>query len=165
MEYIWSPWRMVYMQSNMSLIDCIFCTEQSKPDGFDNLIIHRGSNAYVILNRYPYTTGHLMTVPYIHEAQIESLEPLIRAEIMELTSKSIQVLKSVYKPHGFNVGINLGEVAGAGILSHIHLHVVPRWKGDTNFMSTLGQTRVLPETLDTSYQRILDAWQNMNEKI
>jgi ATP adenylyltransferase len=128
------------------------------PDGPQNLIIHRAPLTFVIINRYPYTSGHLMVVPYAHEPTLEGLEAGMRAEIMELAIQSIAVLRQVYNPQGFNIGINIGEPAGAGILDHVHLHIVPRWTGDTNFMSSLGQTRVLPETLEDTWARVRQAW-------
>jgi ATP adenylyltransferase len=115
----------------------------------------------VILNRYPYTTGHLMIVPFDHQPSLELLDAETRAELMELASQSIRVLQLEYAPQGFNLGINIGEAAGAGILGHVHLHVVPRWKGDTNFMSTLGDTRVLPEALEDTWRRIKIAWDRL----
>ena len=158
MEYIWSPWRMEYIQSEKSKNGCVFCYEKGREDGPENLIVYRGLRSFVILNRYPYTSGHLMVVPYAHQPSLEDLNADTRAEMIELVAKSLRILKQEYHPQGFNVGINIGEAAGAGILDHVHLHVVPRWTGDTNFMSSLGQTRVLPETLEDSYWRIRRAW-------
>jgi len=134
---------------------------QAMPDSADNLIAHRGERAYVILNRYPYTSGHIMVNPYEHVAAIEELDPGTRSEMMELTSRCTTVLNNIYKPQGFNVGINMGEAAGAGVLGHVHIHIVPRWSGDTNFMSTLGQTRVLPEALVDTYERIKNGFQDI----
>jgi ATP adenylyltransferase len=160
MKYIWSPWRMAYIQSNRNEQGCAFCIELSHPDGPDNLIIHRGKKAFVILNRYPYTSGHLMTVPYEHQSSLDELDRETRAELIELAHEAILVLNKVYEPQGFNVGINIGDAAGAGITEHIHVHVVPRWGGDTNFMSSLANTRVLPESLEESYRRIRRQWQS-----
>ena len=157
MDYLWSPWRMTYIQSNR-VEGCVFCTEPTHADGVENLIIKRGQRAFVIVNRYPYTSGHLMIVPYDHQASLELLDAETRAEMMELAAHTVRVLRQIYNPQGFNMGINIGEPAGAGIAEHIHLHVVPRWTGDTNFMSALGQTRVLPELLEDTYQRVLSAW-------
>ena len=149
---------MTYIQSHRNEADCVFCVEMGRPDGPGNLIIYRNQRAYVILNRYPYTSGHLMVVPYAHEPTLEGLDAATRSEMMELVNQSISVLGTVYQPQGFNVGINIGEAAGAGIIEHIHIHVVPRWGGDTNFMSSLAQTRVLPETLEETFSRVKQAW-------
>jgi len=149
---------MEYIQSEKHKEKCVFCNEMSRPDGPENLIVYRGRRAFVILNRFPYTSGHLMIVPFNHQASLEHLDAETRAEIMELTAQSMVILRRVYQPHGFNIGVNIGEAAGAGVLDHVHLHVVPRWVGDTNFMSSLSSTRVLPETLEDSYVRIKTAW-------
>ena len=159
MKFIWSPWRMTYIQSHRQEADCVFCVESGRLDGADNLIFYRGQRAYGILNRYPYTSGHLMIVPFAHVPSLTDLDSPTRAELMELVNQSILVLQHVYEPQGFNIGINIGEAAGAGITEHIHVHVVPRWGGDTNFMSSLAQTRVLPESLEETYHRVSQAWQ------
>jgi ATP adenylyltransferase len=161
MKHLWSPWRMTYIQNHQHDDNCVFCDEPIQLDCADNLIVFRGKRAFVILNRYPYTSGHLMIVPFDHQPSLELLDAETRAELMELGSQSIRVLQAEYAPQGFNLGINIGEVAGAGILGHVHLHVVPRWKGDTNFMSTLGDTRVLPETLEDTWRRIKTAWDRL----
>ena len=127
---------------------------QAMEDGTENLIAHRGQHAYVILNRYPYTSGHLMVIPFEHKANLEALDSQTRAEMMELATRCMTILRKVYNPQAFNMGANIGEAAGAGVKEHVHIHIVPRWKGDTNFMSTLGETRVLPETLEDTYERV-----------
>jgi ATP adenylyltransferase len=160
METIWSPWRMEYILSEKN-DGCVFCTEFSRSDGPENLIVIRGRLAFVILNRYPYTSGHLMVVPFVHRPSLEDLDPEIRSEMMELTSRALEVLRQEYRPQGFNVGFNIGAVAGAGVVEHVHLHIVPRWGGDTNFMSALANTRVLPETLEETYARVQGRWKQI----
>ncbi len=159
MNYLWSPWRMKYIQSNKEKGGCVFCLAAKMQDSPENLIIFRGEYSYVILNRYPYTSGHLMVVPYEHQPTIINLDATTRAEMMELANQCLQVLTPAYHPQGYNVGINIGSAAGAGIREHVHMHVVPRWNGDTNFMSSLGDTRVLPETLEETYWRIRKIWE------
>ena len=157
MNYLWSPWRMTYIQSEKEK-ECVFCAELKRPDSLENLIVYRGPRAFVILNRYPYTSGHLMAVPYEHLPSLDLLDAETRAEMMELTNKAIQVLRKIYTPQGFNIGINIGAAAGAGIAEHVHMHIVPRWGGDTNFMSSLANTRVLPESLEETYTRVRQEW-------
>jgi ATP adenylyltransferase len=150
MEYILTP---------KSGEGCIFCDGLKQVDGTDNLIVYRGLKAFVMLNRYPYTSGHLMIVPYEHKPSLELLEAGSRADIMELSARAIQVLQVLYSPQGYNLGMNIGNAAGAGVSEHVHLHVVPRWVGDTNFMSAVSQTRVLPELLEETYHRVREAWE------
>jgi ATP adenylyltransferase len=145
---------MEYIENSNKEEGCIFCNAQEKEDSAENLIAFRGELAYVILNLYPYTSGHLMVVPFEHKANLEELDPPTRAEMMEWTTRCITVLRKVYNPEAFNIGVNVGEAAGAGVKEHIHIHIVPRWSGDTNFMSTVGETRVLPESLEDNYQRV-----------
>ena len=159
MDHLWSPWRMEYIESNNNKeAGCVFCNAQARTDSAENLIAHRGERAYVILNRFPYTSGHLMVNPFEHKPNLEELDSATRAEMMELTSRSTTVLKNIYKSQGFNIGVNIGEAGGAGVLGHVHIHIVPRWKGDTNFISTIGGTRVLPEALDVTYMRVKAAF-------
>ena len=139
---------------------CTLCVEAAKTDGPENLVVHRGTRVFLILNRFPYTNGHIMVVPNRHCASLEQLDSETMTEMMEMTSKSVTVLRMVYQPEGFNIGMNIGEVSGAGITDHVHIHVVPRWGGDTNFMSTLAGTRVLPESLEVTFERIKQAWKD-----
>ena len=141
MKRLWAAWRMKYIAKAAHDAGCVFCNELNKNDGVDNLIVMRAEFAFVILNKFPYTSGHLMVAPLIHKATLEELDPPTRAEMMELASRCMAVLRTVYNPHAFNLGANIGEAAGAGVPGHVHLHIVPRWTGDTNFMSTLGDVR------------------------
>jgi len=152
---------MEYIETTDKGEGCVFCIAQEMRDSAENLIAYRGEHAYVILNRYPYTSGHIMVNPFEHKASFEELDSQTRAEMMELTTQCTTVLKNVYRPQGFNIGVNIGEPAGAGVIGHIHIHIVPRWAGDTNFMSTLGQTRVLPEALEDTYERIKNGFKNL----
>ena len=154
---------MKYIQNNNKVHGCVFCVAQNKKDDAENLITFRGKHAYVILNLYPYTSGHLMVVPFEHKSNLEELDPETRAEIMELASKSMTVLRNIYKPQAFNMGANIGEAAGAGVPGHVHIHIVPRWNGDTNFMSSIGETRVLPEALKDTYERVKNEFQKQSK--
>lgn len=158
MTHIWTPWRMKYIQENNDEQGCVFCLAAAAEDGLDNLVFHRGEGVFMILNRYPYTSGHVMCVPYVHVDRLQDLQRASRLELMDMVCKAVEVLQLVYHPEGFNIGLNLGKVAGAGIADHLHMHIVPRWGGDTNFMSTVGQTRVLPESLSETYRRVKEAW-------
>ena len=150
---------MVYIQRSKDEDVCVFCSAAAQADGPNNLIVARRGRAFVILNRYPYTSGHLMSVPYEHQPSLELLDAETRAEMIELASEALQILRSVYHPEGFNVGVNIGEAAGAGITDHVHMHIVPRWGGDTNFMSSVGDTRVLPESLEETQRRVKEEWE------
>jgi ATP adenylyltransferase len=138
---------------------CVFCNALDLPDDGKNLVVARGARAFVLLNKYPYTSGHLMVAPLAHQPSLELLDPETRAELMELVSRSLETLRALYAPQGFNVGANIGEAAGAGVPGHVHTHIVPRWTGDTNFMSVIGEVRVLPEELGQTWRRIRDLWE------
>lgn len=153
---------MKYIEEEKNNDGCVFCDALEQPDSVENLIVHRGDHAFLILNRYPYTSGHLMVLPFSHAPTLLDLDADTRAEMMEIMNKSTLVLNGIYQPQGFNLGANIGEAAGAGIEEHVHLHIVPRWKGDTNFMSSLGHTRVLPEELEETYRRVREAWETGN---
>jgi ATP adenylyltransferase len=149
---------MPYIQNPNKGEECVFCQIQESIDGTDNLIIHREESCYVVLNRYPYTSGHLMVVPFDHKPDLDGLSQNSRMEILKLTSQCITVLQAEYHPHGFNIGANIGSAAGAGIPRHFHFHVIPRWEGDTNFLSSIGDTRLVPEALADTYQRVFAMW-------
>jgi ATP adenylyltransferase len=159
MQRLFSPWRKPYIQRDKAKqAGCVFCLALEQADGPDNLIVQRGPRTFVILNRYPYTSGHLMALPLAHVARLDQLDAATRAELIELQTRAVAVLGAVYAPQGFNLGANLGSAAGAGIEEHLHFHIVPRWAGDTNFTATVGQTRVLPETLEETWERVRAAW-------
>ncbi len=149
---------MKYIQTDPPENECIFCLAAESHADQKHLVVYRGEHVFLILNRYPYTSGHVMCVPYAHQPRLQDLTAPARAEMIEMVSLSVEVLQSVYAPDGFNVGLNLGQLAGAGIEDHLHTHVVPRWGGDTNFMTSVGETRVLPESLDETYRRVKAAW-------
>jgi ATP adenylyltransferase len=152
-QRIWAPWRLKYVKdaSKDSEQECIFCAKPAAGDDEENLIVHRGERCFVILNLFPYTNGHLMVAPYAHLASLPEVDAETIAEMMALAQRSMRALEGIYDPHGYNVGFNQGRVAGAGVEHHIHMHVVPRWGGDTNFMPVLADTRVMPQSLADSY--------------
>jgi len=154
MERLWTPWRLAYVtDASTDTGECIFCTAAGRLDD-DDLVVHAGRRCFVILNKYPYNNGHLMVVPRRHVGRLASLESDELVELSSLTQRAERALTEAYAPHGFNMGLNLGRPAGAGVLDHLHLHVVPRWNGDTNFMSVVGETRVLPEELTSTAARL-----------
>ncbi|HYU57356.1 MAG TPA: HIT domain-containing protein [Actinomycetota bacterium] len=154
MERLWTPWRMEYVKGADLADGCFLCDAPAAGDDGATYILHRGENAFVILNIYPYNSGHLMVAPYRHAADIEELEPDEAVEGWSLLLRSVRVLREAMAPQGFNIGMNLGRVAGAGVPDHLHFHVVPRWGGDTNFMPVTGAAKVLPELLDETYARL-----------
>ena len=157
MQRLWSPWRSKYIASGVDsqAESCVLCRIAGNPDEDEsNYVLHRGQHAFVLLNLYPYITGHLMIVPYQHTSEFDSVEKEITDEMMDLAKRSQTALREVYSPSGFNMGMNLGSAAGAGIADHIHIHLLPRWTGDTNFMTTVGESRVIPEALAVTYQRL-----------
>ena len=154
MDRIWSPWRHTYVTRSEEPKDCVFCAAANGDEECGPLLVHDGDLAYVILNLYPYNAGHLMVVPRRHVATLALLEPDELNEMARLTQRSEQVLTEAFKPQGINVGMNLGRPAGAGIVDHLHIHLVPRWNGDTNFMTVVGEVRVLPEELPQTAQRL-----------
>ena len=140
---------------------CAFCEAQMKEDGFGNLIVHRGEHCFVIMNLYPYNSGHMMVVTNAHTHLFSELPAEHMAEMASLIQKAIKVLTKAYCPQGFNVGVNLGDAGGAGIKEHLHWHVIPRWFGDANFITVVGKTRVLPESLEESYNKIVETWNSI----
>lgn len=158
MENIFAPWRMAYIEMPKDNEGCIFCDFPKEDRDKERLILHRGKTAFVIFNAYPYNPGHLMVAPYRHTADYESLSDEEMLEMHRLSAKCIAVLKKVMNPQGYNLGINLGKVAGAGFDCHLHLHVVPRWNGDTNFMPVFADVRVVAENLSVTYEKMKAAW-------
>ena len=166
MDYLWTPWRYQYMAevSQSKQPECIFCDAVQRNRDEETLITYRGKKAFIILNRFPYTSGHVMIVPYVHVAELHQCEPSALQEIMELAQRMEVVYRTEYKPDGMNLGMNLGRAAGAGVAGHLHLHMLPRWFGDSNFMTVTGETRVHPEELRTTYDRIRRALQPLYDK-
>ena len=155
MDFIWSPWRYDYLASGgVKAPSCVFCVGEDRTHDAERLIVFRGTHNFIILNLFPYTSGHLMVAPYEHLDTIVSAKADQLTEMMQLSQKSIAVLQKLYRADGFNLGMNLGSAAGAGVREHFHLHVVPRWIGDASFMTIVGETRVLPEELQKTYERV-----------
>ena len=161
MERLWSPWRFAYVSGGGEPRGCVFCDVVSSPD-VESLLLFRGTTAFVILNLYPYNNGHLMVVPNRHVATLADSRREELSELMSLTRRAEIALTEAYHPQGLNVGMNLGRPAGAGIADHLHVHVVPRWTGDTNFMSVVGETRVLPEELPATADRLREAFKELS---
>ena len=158
MDYLWTPWRYRYVTSSGDAGECVFCAAAKAPCDRESLVVHRAAHNLVILNRYPYTSGHIMVVPYEHVASLEDLTDEALVEMIRLAREAERRLRALYRPDGLNFGINLGKSAGAGIAGHVHLHALPRWTGDTNFMTVVGETRVLPEDLDATWERLSKAF-------
>ena len=163
MKRIWAPWRMPYIRGE-KVQDCVFCQALSANDDADNLVLWRDAKTAVMLNRYPYVNGHLLVLPYAHVGDLSDLDDHALAEMMLSTKKGIRLLRAAFRPHGFNVGVNMGEAAGAGIQDHVHIHIVPRWHNDTNFMPVLGDVRVIPQSLEETYRELLGALRRMVEE-
>jgi len=160
MDYLWTPWRYAYVSEAEKSGGCIFC-ELPKLDDNKALIVHRGRYCFIILNSFPYSPGHVMIVPFVHLDQMQRLAKETAHEMMDLSQKMEGVLRHLYNPDGINLGMNIGKAAGAGVAGHVHMHVLPRWVADANFISVVGETRVLPENLETTYQRIRAALRDL----
>ena len=154
MDHLWSPWRYKYITSSERGEGCVFCRIDQEHKDDANYVVHRAGLNFILLNLFPYTSGHLMIVPYAHRASLADVDEATTTEMMELAKRSQSALQNEYRPDGFNIGMNLGGSAGAGVADHLHLHVVPRWSGDANFVSIIGETRVLPEDLETTCTRL-----------
>jgi ATP adenylyltransferase len=154
MDYVWTPWRYHYIVTAGREDRCVFCDAVAAGDDAAMLIVFRGKKNFIILNRFPYTSGHVMVVPYAHQATLSQLDSETLSEMIALAQRLEGALQIIYRPAGYNMGLNIGRAAGAGIAGHLHLHVLPRWVGDTNFMTTVSETRVLPEELAQTYERL-----------
>ena len=154
MDYLWTPWRFSYITQAGQSAGCVFCDKAASQNDERDHIFYRGRRNFAILNIFPYTAGHLMVVPYRHIASLAEAEAEELREMMELTQKAEAALQKIYRPQGFNLGMNLGKAAGAGVAGHIHMHVLPRWEADANFMSVIGETRLLPEELPVTWAKL-----------
>lgn len=161
MKHLWSPWRLEYLTAP-KMEECIFCHAVQGDNDRENLVLLRGERAYLILNRYPYNNGHFMVVPDLHVPSLENLDAAVLTEMMLLLNRGLAALRVAMAPHGFNIGVNLGHVAGAGIADHVHIHAVPRWIGDTNFMPVVGEMRVIPQTWLQTYDQIKAALESQS---
>jgi ATP adenylyltransferase len=157
MDYLWTPWRYAYVTNAEKTSGCIFCELPKLGDDAKAHIVYRGRDCYIVLNSYPYTPGHVMIVPFAHLDELQKLPADAAHEMIDLTKKIEGVLRQLYQPDGVNIGMNIGKAAGAGVAGHIHMHALPRWVADANFVSVVGETRILPEALDVTYQRIKGA--------
>ena len=157
MDYLWTPWRYAYITGAEKTTGCIFCDAPKQGDDEKVRIVFRGRYSYIILNTYPYTPGHVMIVPYAHLDELHKLPPDTANEVVALSQKMEVTLRDLYHPDGINLGMNIGKAAGAGVAGHVHMHVLPRWIADANFVSVIGETRILPETLEVTWKRIRNA--------
>ena len=160
MDRLWTPWRYNYVSKAEPSSGCIFCEKAQTGDDEENLVLHRGELNYVLLNLYPYNNGHIMIAPYEHVATLEGVSVATVEEMMRLARRTEQVIRKVYRPQGVNLGMNIGECAGAGVAGHIHMHVLPRWLGDVSFMTSVGETRVVPEDLATTWKKLSEAFKD-----
>jgi len=161
MKVLWAPWRMEYILSDKDGAGCIFCTGDDRTDDKERLILHAGSMSIVMMNKFPYNNGHLLVAPVRHSPDLEGLSNEENFDLILMVRKSLEILKKEMRPEGFNVGLNLGRVAGAGVEAHMHFHIVPRWSGDTNFMTVTGETRVMPEHIQETYEKLRPYFKNL----
>jgi ATP adenylyltransferase len=157
MDYLWTPWRYAYITTAEKVSGCIFCDLPKLGDDAQARIVLRARHCYVVLNTYPYTPGHVMIVPFAHLDELQKLPPEAAHEMMDLAQLMEKILRQLYTPDGINLGMNIGKAAGAGVAGHIHMHALPRWVADSNFVTVVGETRILPESLESTYQRIKGA--------
>ncbi|MCK4558441.1 MAG: HIT domain-containing protein [Calditrichia bacterium] len=165
MERLWAPWRLEYIKSTQDdEQECIFCQKQKETDDKENLIVYRSNLSFVIMNKFPYNNGHLMVVPYIHEADLTKFTDDVLLDMQHLLQLSLKALNETMNPHGINIGVNLGRSAGAGIVDHLHYHMVPRWNGDTNYMPVLAGTKVISEALEDSWQKLHTSFKKLSSR-
>lgn len=165
MERLWAPWRLEYIKSTQDdEEDCIFCQKPKETDDKENLIVYRSNLSFVIMNKFPYNNGHLMVVPYIHEADLTKFTDDVLLDMQHLLQLSLKALNDTMNPHGINIGVNLGRSAGAGIVDHLHYHMVPRWNGDTNYMPVLAGTKVISEALEDSWQKLHTSFKKLSSR-
>jgi len=163
MERLWAPWRLEYIKNTQDNDQgCIFCQKPQQADDKENLIVYRSDQSFVIMNKFPYNNGHLMVVPYIHEADLTKFNDDVLLDIQHLLQLSLLALNETMNPHGINIGVNLGRSAGAGIVDHLHYHIVPRWNGDTNYMPVLAGTKVISEALEESWQKLHTSFKKLS---
>jgi ATP adenylyltransferase len=163
MKQLWAPWRMTYIEEPAGG-DCIFCVKDIVGEDHDRLILKRARNVFVMMNKFPYSNGHLLIAPYRHTALMKELSEAENLEIFQLLVLCQNVLNEVFQPEGFNIGMNLGKIAGAGVAEHLHFHIVPRWSGDTNFMPVFSDVRVIPQHLEVTYEKLLDGFSRVSLK-
>ncbi|MBN1142513.1 MAG: HIT domain-containing protein [Deltaproteobacteria bacterium] len=154
MKQLWAPWRMAYVGGDVVDEECVFCLRDKGEQDLERLVLHRGDHCFVVMNKYPYSNGHLLIVPFRHTSSLEELSAPERLELFELLVRAQSVLQDMLHPQGFNIGINLGKVGGAGVTEHVHIHIVPRWLGDTNFMPVFADVRVIPEHLQATFEML-----------
>jgi ATP adenylyltransferase len=160
MDYLWTPWRYRYITEGGERKECVFCAAAASSNDSDALVVHRAERNFIIVNRFPYTSGHVMVVPYQHAPSLEDLPGETLAEMIVLARDCEHRIRALYRPDGLNMGINIGKSAGAGVADHLHLHILPRWTGDANFMTSVAETRILPEEIATTWQRLRDAFRS-----
>jgi ATP adenylyltransferase len=158
MDYLWTPWRFQYIAGTRTGTECVFCAAAAGGNDRDSLVVHRAKFNFIIVNRFPYTSGHVMVVPYQHAPSLENLPEETLSEMMLLARQCERHLRELYKPDGLNLGINIGRSAGAGVADHLHFHILPRWAGDANFMTTVAETRMLPEEVSITWERLSAAF-------
>jgi len=162
MKALWAPWRMEYILSSQKGGPCIFCPGDDRTKDESRLILHTGDSTMVMMNRFPYINGHILVAPVRHVSGLESLSHVERLDLLNKVANAVEMLERVLTPEGFNVGMNLGKVAGAGVEEHLHFHIVPRWNGDHNYMTVLGEVRVIPEHIEETYRRLLPYFKELN---